>query len=136
MTNQNPSRKTGEPKAQNLVLPTEAEKQRAIDSEAPLREVVSEMCRQLHEHQGRIAQLEAQHGAAAMFMPRSEIPLNRSELEATLRENPQSWFEAIDDYNRGAIRINKGKLFCAQHYANLPAHISAGLKVVGACPPQ
>jgi len=116
-------------------MPTEAETKRAIDSDEPLREVVAQMCNQLHELQGRVTQLEVQHGAAALYMPRNDIPLNRREIDEVLKENPQHWFEAVDDYFRAGLRINKGKLFCAQHYANLPAHVSAGLKIVGTCPP-
>lgn len=129
------TRKTGEPKAQNLVLPTEAETARAVNEDAPLKEVVAQMCQQLHEHQGRITQLEAQHGAVAMFMPRNDIPLNRSEVQAHLDENSASWFEVIEDYNRAGLRMNKGKLFCAQNYPKVPDHVSAGMKIIGACPP-
>ncbi len=112
------------------------EPEERIDPDQPVSVILSKVLDQQYELQRRLTHLEAQQGSVAMYMPRVEIPLGRRELEKHIRENPAAWFEVLEQYDRGAMRLNKGKLFCIQNYANIPAHVGAGLKLMGAEAPR
>lgn len=122
---------TGKAKSPNLMMGGD-EPDEHIDPDQPIGDVLAQVLAQQHDLQRRMAHMEAQQGNMNMYMPRSEIPLNRRELERVIKEDPAAWFEVLEDYRRGSVRLNKGKLLCIQNYPHIPAHVGAGLKVMGA----
>lgn len=121
----------------NLVLPTEKESE--VDAElegSSPAQLLAEHSRQLADLQQRLTTIETVQGSVSLYMPKNLEPLGRRDIEQMITDNPASWFEAIEDYKRGSMRLNKGKVFCSLNYANIPAHVSAGLKCVGSTPPQ
>lgn len=135
MTKQNTKPVTGKAKAPNLMM-EEGESEERIDPDEPIGEVLAQVLAQQHDLQRRMSHLEAQQGNMNLYMPRAEIPLNRRELEKVIREDPRAWFEVLEDYRRGNVRLNKGKTLCILNYPNIPDHVGAGLKVMGAEAPQ
>ena len=121
----------------NLVAPSEkeAEADTELTSNSPAQ-LLAEHARQLSDLQQRLTKIETIQGNVSLYMPKNLAPLGRSDIEGLISENPGTWFEAVEDYKRGSMRLNKGKVFCALNYANIPAHVSAGLKCVEATPPQ
>ena len=121
----------------NLVAPSdqESEDDAELESSSPAQ-LLAEHSRQLADLQQRFTKIETIHGSVALYMPKNLVPLGRRDVEAMVEENPASWFEVVEDYKRGSMRLNKGKVFCNLNYANIPAHVSAGLKCVGATAPQ
>lgn len=126
---------TGKAKATNLMMGSDEPDER-IDPDQPIGEVLVQVLAQQHDLSRRMAHLEAQQGQVNLCMPRREIPLNRRELEKVVRENPAAWFEVLEDYRRGNVRLNKGKVFCIFNYPKVPDHVGAGLKIMGAEAPQ
>ncbi len=121
----------------NIVMPSEKESE--VDAEleaASPAQLLAEHSRQLSDLQQRLTAIETIQGSVSLYMPKNLEPLGRSDAEKMIEENPGAWFESIDDYKRGSMRLNKGKVFCALNYANIPAHVSAGLKCVGAEAPH
>ena len=121
----------------NLVMPSkdEAEADAELVAASPAQ-LLAEHSRQLSDLQQRLTAIETVQGAVSLYMPKNLEPLGRKDVESMIEENPGSWFESVDDYKRGAMRLNKGKVFCALNYANIPAHVSAGLKCVVAAAPH
>ena len=122
---------TGKPKPNNLMMEG-GESEERIDSDEPIGEVLAQVLAQQHDLQRRMANLEAKQGSMNLYMPRVEIPLSRRELDKVIGEDPTAWFEVLEDYRRGNVRLNKGKLLCILNYPNVPDHVGAGLKVMGA----
>lgn len=129
-------KKTGTSETQNLMMEGGGEVEQRIDPDQPVTVILKQVLEQQYDLQRRLAHLEAQQGRAAMYMPRAEIPLSRPELDTYLNETPTAWLEVLEDYNRGPLRLNKGKVFCIQNYTNIPQHVGAGLKVMGAVAPR
>lgn len=118
-------------------MPTEKESE--VDAEledSSPAQLIAEHSRQLADLQQRLTVIETVQGSVALYMPKNLEPLGRNDCEKMIQDNPASWFEAIDDYKRGSMRLNKGKVFCALNYANIPTHVSAGLKCVGTTAPN
>jgi hypothetical protein len=115
----------------NLVMPTdkESEVDAELESSSPAQ-LLAEHSRQLANLQERLSKIEAVQSTVTLYMPKNLEPLGRSDCDRIISENPAAWFEATEDYKRGAMRLNKGKVFCALNYKNIPGHISAGLKCV------
>lgn len=127
---------TGKPREPNLMMEGGGEQdEERIDPDKPASEIIAQVLAQQHDLQRRLTHLEAQQGQVALYMPRVEIPLGRRELEKIISDDPTSWFEVLEDYKRGSTRMNKGKVFCVQNYPQVPEHVSAGLKVMGASAP-
>lgn len=126
----------------NLVMPTEGEKEVENELEGgtgnggTAGQLLAEHSRQLADLQNRLTAIETVQGSVALYMPKNLEPLGRREIEALLEDNPAQWFEVVADYKRGSMRLNKGKVFCILNYADIPGHVSAGLKLVGATPPK
>ena len=125
---------TGKAKPINLMMEG-GESEERIEPDQPIGEVLAQVLAQQHDLQRRMAHLEAQQGNMNMYMPRAEIPLNRRDVEKVIREDPRAWFEVLEDYGRGSVVLNKGKVLCIQNYPNVPDHVGAGLKIMGAKAP-
>lgn len=121
----------------NLVAPSEQESEddAELESSSPAQ-LLAEHARQLADLQQRLTTIEAVQGTVSLYMPKNLAPLGRADVEKMIEENPGQWFESIEDYKRGSLKLNKGKVFCALNYANISAHVSAGLKCVEATPPH
>ncbi len=121
----------------NLVGPTEAESDQDAELEsASPAQLLAEHSRQLSDLQRRLTEIETVQGAAKLYMPKNLAPLGRKDVETMIDNNPASWFESVEDYKRGTMRLNKGKVFCALNYRNIAGHVSAGLKCVEATAPH
>ncbi len=121
----------------NLVKPSEQESEddAELTSSSPAQ-LLAEHSRQLSDLQSRLTKIETIQGSVSLYMPKNLAPLGRADVEKMIEEDPGSWFESVEDYKRGTMRLNKGKVFCALNYANIPVHVSAGLKCVGATAPR
>lgn len=123
--------KTKKNPMKNLVQPTEAEQEMDEELEnASAAQLLAEHSRQLSSLQARVSQIEAVQGQVKLYMPRDMKPLGRRQVEAIMAKDPTVEFEVVDDYKRGGMRMNKGKIFCALNYKDIPAHVSSGLKLV------
>ena len=122
----------------NLVMPTEGEKEieDGMRSGGSGGQILAEHSRQLADLQNRLTAIETVQGNVSLYMPKNLEPLGRRELETLLEEHPAQWFEVVADYKRGSMKLNKGKVFCIQNYRDIPGHVSAGLKLVGAAAPR
>lgn len=101
-------------------------KQQARDDENP---TMMDLKAQLVELKGRVTTLEAQHGAMAMFMPREQRRMTRTEVETKIKSDPTTIFEVVSEYRRAGLNLPEGKLVSAQHYPDLAGHVSSGLKI-------
>ena len=118
-------------------MPTEDEKEVGEELKAEGGgQILAEHSRQLADLQNRLTAIETVQGNVSLYMPKNLEPLSRRDIEALIEEKPVQWFEVVADYKRGTMRLNRGKVFCIQNYADIPGHVSAGLKLVGAEAPR